>query len=66
MTGLDICQAKLDKILIDLDGTENKNNLGANSILAVSLAFARANALSSGKELYQNISWGNISMPTPL
>ncbi len=65
VTGLDICQAKLDKILIDLDRTENKNNLGANSILAVSLAFARANALSSGKELYQNISWGNISMPTP-
>jgi len=63
--GIDLSQSDLDKILIDLDGTQNKHNLGANATLAVSLAFARADALSCGQELYQNISWGHASMPTP-
>ena len=46
-------QQKIDQILIDLDGTENKKNLGANAILAVSLATAKAAAISKNKELYQ-------------
>ncbi len=46
-------QQQLDRRLIELDGTPDKSRLGANAILAVSLAFAKANALSSGKPLYQ-------------
>ena len=41
-------QANIDKIMIDLDGTENKSNFGANAILAVSLAAAKAAAASKG------------------
>lgn len=63
--GIDLSQNDLDEILIDLDGTPNKHNLGANATLAVSLAFARADALSCGQELYHHISWGNALMPTP-
>lgn len=46
-------QAGIDKILIELDGTENKSKLGANAILAVSMACARAAAEASGLPLYQ-------------
>jgi enolase len=45
-------QAELDQALVDLDGTVNKARLGANAILAVSLAFARARAAASGQPLY--------------
>lgn len=45
-------QKELDEKLIALDGTDNKKNLGANSILAVSLAYARAAALAGGQELF--------------
>jgi len=48
-------QRELDNILIALDGTPNKARLGANAILAVSLALARATAISQKKELYQYI-----------
>jgi enolase len=48
-------QENIDQILIDLDGTHNKSKLGSNAILAVSLAVARASAISQGKELYQYI-----------
>lgn len=48
-------QDNIDKILLDLDGTHNKSKLGANAILAVSLAVARASSISQGKELYQYI-----------
>jgi enolase len=48
-------QKNIDTILLDLDGTKNKFNLGANAILAVSLAIARASSISQGKELYQYI-----------
>ena len=44
-------QAGIDKIMIDLDGTENKSNFGANAILAVSLANAKAAAASKGLPL---------------
>lgn len=48
-------QAALDKKMIDLDGTENKGRLGANAILGISLASARAEAVSQGKPLYAHI-----------
>jgi len=46
-------QAKIDKVMIDLDGSENKSNLGANAILGVSMAVAKAGAVASGLELYE-------------
>ena len=48
-------QVKLDKTLIELDGTDNKAKLGANATLGVSLAVAKAAAASLGMELYQYI-----------
>ena len=48
-------QKKIDQILINLDGTENKKKLGANALLAVSLATAKATASSKKKELYQHL-----------
>ncbi len=51
----DFNQSTLDESLIQLDGTENKSCLGANAILGVSLAFARASAKEQGKELYEYI-----------
>ncbi|MBU1132618.1 phosphopyruvate hydratase [Patescibacteria group bacterium] len=48
-------QRKLDEAMLELDGTENKSNLGANAILSVSLACARAGALSTKKPLYRYI-----------
>lgn len=64
-------QAVVDQIMIDLDGTENKENLGANAILAVSLAVAKAQAISAGKPLYAHIAElngtpGQYSMPVPM
>jgi len=67
--GLD--QKALDQRMIELDGTENKAKLGANAILAVSLAAARAAAVSCGKPLYAHIAdlngtSGAFSMPVPM
>jgi enolase len=64
-------QAGLDKIMIDLDGTENKEKFGANAILAVSLAAAKAAAIYKKIPLYQHISElngtpGVYSMPVPM
>lgn len=49
-------QAKIDKLLIELDGTENKSKMGANAILAVSMAVCRAGALAKKIPLYQYIA----------
>jgi enolase len=49
-------QQELDTALTALDGTPNKSNLGANALLAVSLAFARASAAASGKPLYEQFA----------
>ena len=55
--GLDLAtQADLDNGMLALDGTENKANLGANAILAVSIAFARAHALLLKRPLYQHFA----------
>ncbi len=60
-------QGALDKLLITLDGTENKGKLGANAILAVSLAAARAAASSLGMPLYKYIGGTNAHLlPTPM
>ncbi|PXX91506.1 phosphopyruvate hydratase [Marinobacter vulgaris] len=64
-------QRALDNIMLELDGTENKANLGANAILAVSLAAAKAAAASLGKPLYAHIAdlngtSGKYSMPVPM
>ena len=63
-----INQSEIDKILISLDGTENKSNLGANSILAVSIANLKAAAKFSRKEIYEYIKNENtpLCMPYPL
>ncbi len=59
-------QAKIDKIMIDLDGTSNKNNLGANAILAVSMAVARAAAASQRTPLFRYLGGVNACMlPVP-
>ncbi len=66
--GLDASeQAFLDKTLIDLDGTENKSRLGANAMLAVSMAVARAAAEESGLPLYRYFGgMGGMQMPVPM
>jgi enolase len=66
--GLDASeQAFLDKTLIDLDGTENKSRLGANAMLAVSMAVARAAAEESGLPLYRYFGgMGGLQLPVPM
>ncbi|MDF1544556.1 MAG: phosphopyruvate hydratase [bacterium] len=60
-------QVTLDNYLIKLDGTENKEKLGANAILGVSLATAKAAAESCGRELYEYIGGSNCKMlPVPM
>jgi enolase len=68
VVGLDASeQAFLDKTLIDLDGTENKSRLGANAMLAVSMAVARAAAEESGLPLYRYFGgMGGMQMPVPM
>ena len=58
-------QSEIDKRLIELDGTENKSRLGANAILAVSLASAHSAASFLGKELFQYFNPSNCSLPVP-
>jgi len=58
-------QKKIDQILLNLDGTENKNKLGANALLAVSLAVSKAEAISKKKELYQHLG-KKFLLPKPL
>ena len=66
--GLDASeQAFLDRTLIDLDGTENKSRLGANAMLAVSMAVARAAAEEAGLPLYRYFGgMGAMQMPVPM
>ncbi len=66
--GLDaLDQAGLDKMMIDLDGTHNKHNLGANAILGVSLAAAKACAMELGLPLYKYLGGvGARRLPVPM
>ncbi len=64
-------QSNVDKIMIDLDGTENKEKFGANAILAVSLAVAKAAAMDKGVQLFEHIAdlngtSGVYSLPVPM
>ena len=59
LKGLDVFeQNAIDRIMIDLDGTENKGKLGANAILGISLAVAKAAAQESRQPLYRYIGGG--------
>ncbi|MDK2125735.1 phosphopyruvate hydratase [Parachitinimonas caeni] len=66
--GLDAAdQAFIDKTLLDLDGTDNKGRLGANAILAVSVAVAKAAAEDAGLPLYRYLGGaGPMSLPVPM
>lgn len=64
-------QAQIDKVMIELDGTNNKSRLGANSILAVSMAVLRASAFGLGEEVFKRIAQlsdnpSPIELPVPL
>jgi enolase len=60
-------QGIIDRIMIDLDGTANKTNLGANAILGVSLACAKAGAITTGQPLYRYIGGVNAKiLPIPM
>ncbi len=60
-------QALIDRTMIELDGTENKSNLGANALLAVSMAVARASATEAGLPLYRYFGGsGAMQMPVPM
>ncbi|HSN20925.1 MAG TPA: phosphopyruvate hydratase [Usitatibacter sp.] len=65
--GLDVSeQAHIDRVLVELDGTDNKSRLGANAILAVSVACAKAAAEESGLSLYRYLGGsGKKRMPVP-
>lgn len=73
LKGKDVfCQKEIDEIMINLDGTENKTKLGANAILGVSLACARAGAMAAKSPLYDYIaeaykfSRAQYKLPTPM
>ena len=68
LEGLDaLDQTLIDEMLLELDGTENKSNLGANALLAVSMATARAAALYQGLPLYRYIGGINAkTLPVPM
>ena len=57
---------EIDKKMIELDGTKNKSRLGANAILAVSLAVAKAASNASKKELFSYLKASEFGMPTPM
>ncbi len=59
-------QLSIDNYLIKLDGTENKSNLGANAILAVSLACLKCLAKANNKELFEYVSSKSVTMPIPM
>lgn len=66
LVGMDVLDQELiDKTMIELDGTDNKSNLGANAILSVSLACLKASAKENNKELYEYVG-DTYSMPYPM
>ena len=67
LLGMDSADTRaVDEKMLALDGTKNKTNLGANAILAVSLANARAAAKAEEKELYEFLKMGKVGFPTPM
>ncbi len=67
LIGLDAAeQTMIDRLLIEMDGTANKSRLGANAILSVSMAIAKAAALSEGSELYRYLGGSQaVRIPVP-
>lgn len=66
LVGKDVSkQSEIDNIMLKLDGTEFKTNLGANATLSVSLAVARANSICKGKSLFKTLGSGTL-LPTPM
>lgn len=60
-------QAEIDRLMIDLDGSANKGNLGANAILGVSMAVARAAAMAAGRPLYEFLGGpSGVRLPVPM
>lgn len=67
LTGMDASdQESVDRAMIELDGTPNKSRLGANAIIAVSLAVARAGAAAEMKPLYKHIGRDGRTIPVPM
>ena len=70
INGREADQRSIDRAMVDLDGTPNKGRLGANAILGVSMAVARAAALSERRPLYAHLGdlYGNgtYSLPAPM
>ena len=67
LSGVDVTQqAQIDMRMIELDGTANKERMGANALLAVSLAVAKAAAISKKEPLYAYLGHGPYSLPVPM
>jgi len=67
LKGMDItAQAEIDQKMIDLDGTHNKAKLGANAILAASMAAVQAGALETRQPLYEYLGDGEYTLPVPM
>ena len=56
----------VDEAMIELDGTDNKSNLGGNATVAVSLAVARAGAMCNGVSVYEHIGGDHVTLPVPM
>ena len=66
LVGQKLDQVSVDKMLLKLDGTPNKSVLGANAMLAVSLASLKCLAKLQNKELYEYVTYGKVSLPIPM
>jgi enolase len=70
LAGREADQRAVDTFMVDLDGTPTKGRLGANALLGVSMAVARASAAASGKPLYEHLAAlygrGTLSLPAPM
>ena len=66
LIGMELNQSEIDKKMLELDGTENKSNLGANAILGVSLCTLKCLAKVDNKELFEYVSDGIYNMPIPM
>lgn len=59
-------QSAIDRIMLDLDGTANKSRLGANAMVAVSIAVAKAAAINQGMQLYRYLGEATFTLPVPM
>jgi enolase len=66
LIGKEFSQTELDEAMISLDGTENKGRLGANALLAVSMAYAKALAASQNMPLYASLNGQGHTLPVPM